>query len=122
LAALGEDSDEVASSLARSRVQGYCHQPRDCALARYLSAILAADPGVEQISVGHSELWVHGPHWWSLKAIFALPKPVRQFVRDFDEDRYPSLVAPERKVVVHAEPWMSRQTELVARMMPGPDR
>ena len=94
LQSLGDDADAVAATLAWEGVTGFRSQSRNCAIARYLGAVVGADPGVGVITVTQTAVCISGIHWWSPKVRRSLPHAIRQFIIGFDTGRYPQLVAP----------------------------
>lgn len=92
---LGDDADQVAATLVAEGVTGRRSQSRDCAIARYLGAVVGADPAVGTITVSQTAVCISGRHWWTPKARRSLPHAIRQFIIAFDTGRYPQLVAPE---------------------------
>lgn len=101
LASLGASSSEVATALEAQGVRGVPNDPYQCVLARYLSAIIPAEAGIEEVGVG-----VLSP--WSLRSELRvrlgsrprrplrvpLPAAVNRFLADFDGGRYPALADP----------------------------
>jgi hypothetical protein len=98
---LGQTSDQVAHSLTEAGVRGIPSDPFECALALYLSAILPAHPGIEEIAVGTTKKKKIGPSKliirqgslprWTIK--IRLTPVIRQFLADFDSCRYVELLA-----------------------------
>jgi hypothetical protein len=105
LGGLGENADDVAASLRKQGVQGQPQDKAQCAIARYLGAVVGAERRVRNISVGTSELSVSGPHWWSAKLVIEVPPAIQQFIRAFDRYQYPDLVAPVRSAASAIGPW-----------------
>jgi hypothetical protein len=95
LTGLGGTPDEVASALSREGVRGIPRDVKECAIARYVNAIISADKRVGRIVVGTTGLSLRGPHWWSSSTVMEMPVAIQQFVRAFDRDRYPFLVSAE---------------------------
>jgi hypothetical protein len=93
LRSLGSTKDDVARTLETAGVRGRPGNASDCALAVYLSAVVAADPRVRAVYVAPMRvlLTVDGRWWWPRLGV-ALPKVLRSFVADFDYLRYPELV------------------------------
>src|SRR3974390_3045130 len=83
LSDLGENADDVAASLRNQGVRGQPQDKAQCAIARYLGAVVGAEKRVRNISVGTSELAVSGPHWWSTKLVIEVPSAIQQFIRAF---------------------------------------
>ena len=96
LSNLGGNADAVATSLRNEGVRGQPQDKAQCAIARYLGAVVGADKRVRNISVGTSELSVSGPHWWSAKLVIEVPPAIQQFIRGFDRYQYPDLVSSVR--------------------------
>jgi hypothetical protein len=98
LTGLGSTPDEVASSLASEGVRGLPRDVKECAVARYVNAIISADKRVGRIVVGTTGLSLRGPHWWSSSTVMEMPVAIQQFVRAFDRDRYPFLLSADSPV------------------------
>jgi hypothetical protein len=92
LAALGQDADQVATSLAAGGVRGKRTSTRECAVAVYLSAIVGADERVSAIAVAGTRMRITLRSHWTPPVVVWLPPAVRQFVSAFDAGRFPSLV------------------------------
>jgi len=110
LGGLGSCEDEVAQSLQRAGVHGVPKDNRSCAVALYVGAVMASDPRIRSIKVGHCSLLIDmaavdsatietggidtgtSPAWRPAgRMLVQLPKPVRQFVAAFDARRYPAV-------------------------------
>jgi hypothetical protein len=93
---LGANRSEVAASLCDAGVWGARNDPRCCAVATYLGAVLGADPRVRSLTTGQSQvkIVVNGPVRFLPPVIVRvpLPQPVRQFIVAFDRGMYPMLV------------------------------
>ena len=92
LRSLGESPEEVAQRLEVAGVRGRPFNVSDCARAVYLSAVVAADPRVKAVYVAPErvQLTVHHRWWWPRLGV-RMPKPVREFVAQFDRLAYPKL-------------------------------
>lgn len=98
---LGQTPDQVASSLKTVGVRGVPSNAFECALARYLSCILPAHPGIEEIAVGTTKKQKLGPSKliirqgslprWTIKV--RLTPSIVDFLVNFDSHRYVELVA-----------------------------
>ena len=95
LRSLGGSEHEIAQQLEAAGVRGSPGKATDCALAVYLSAVVAADSRVRAVYVGPERVFIkgHHPRWWPWIGI-PLSKPLRGFVADFDKRVYPALVRP----------------------------
>ena len=93
LRALGDTKDDVARRLDAAGVRGAANNVSDCAVAVYLSAVVAADARVAAVLVGNDRVFVkvEGSRWY---VGVPLTKPLRAFVTDFDRHRYPTLERP----------------------------
>ena len=98
LRSLGTNKDEVAHRLEAAGVQGAPGKVAECAIAVYLSAVVAADPRVQRVLVSSERVFLRVRRWWWPWTGVALPKALRQFVVDFDHRRYPALVRPRAGV------------------------
>ncbi len=98
LAGLGRTPEEVAESLGQVGVQGVRKSNRSCAVARYVTAVMGAEPEIRSIAVGPCSLVVNLVHPDDSKPagrlLVQLPKAVRQFVSAFDAGSFPSLERP----------------------------
>jgi hypothetical protein len=83
----------VAQRLEAAGVRGTPGNVSDCALAVYLSSIVAADPLVKTVLVGSERVFVKLEGRWLFVGV-SLPKPLRRFIAEFDREAYPALVRP----------------------------
>lgn len=90
LAELGTTAVEVAESLQAAGVTGSRGDPRDCAVARYLGAVVGGERDVAGVSVGRSVLWLSRRGLRPAVRV-PLPVPVRHFVAAFDAGAHPEL-------------------------------
>ena len=104
LCSLGDSGEAIAQQLETAGVRGSPGKAWDCALAVYLSAVVAADPRVRAVYVGPERVFIKGhfPRWWPWIGI-PLSKPLRSFVADFDKRAYPMLVRPTTEADRSAE-------------------
>jgi hypothetical protein len=100
---LGGTSEAVATSLQQAGVQGDPFLVSRCPLARYLHAVVGAEPRVGKIKVGLYKAVINGPRWWQPLTV-DLPAPVRGFVVDFDRGRFPDLLRPHKGRPVPSAP------------------
>jgi hypothetical protein len=94
LGSLGGDSPEVAEHLRSAGVQGTPGDPRDCAIAVFLSAVVTADPAVRTIKVTTDSVVVSPTRRWQLPVVVGLSEALRTFVAGFDRRAYPELIRP----------------------------
>jgi hypothetical protein len=97
LAELGDSPDAVAGRLGDYGVVGVPGRADDCPVARYLKVVIGSERSVKVVGVLERRLRVtrHGAH---LPLSMVLPRGVADFVRCFDEGKYPELVArPARR-------------------------
>jgi hypothetical protein len=96
LVGLGTNRSEVAASLCDAGVWGARNNPRCCAVASFLGAVLGADPRVRSLTTGQSQvkIVVNGSLRFLPPTVvrIPLPQPVRQFIVAFDRGMYPMLV------------------------------
>lgn len=98
---LGDSPEEVAASLEQAGVHGVPGSNRSCAVALYVGALMGAHPRVRSVAVGQCSLLVNlvtpdlRPGG---RLLVQLPKPVRQFVAEFDAGHYPGLNRPPHAV------------------------
>jgi hypothetical protein len=98
LRSLGTNKDEVAHRLEAAGVQGAPGKVAECAIAVYLSAVVAADARVQRVVVSSERVFLRVRRWWWPWTGVGLPKALRQFVVDFDHRRYPELIRPRAAV------------------------
>ena len=94
LEALGGDSTGVASRLRELGVRGLPGDPGSCAIAVYLSAVIAADPAVKAVKVMPARVVVNPARRLRPPVVIGLPEPVRTFISAFDRNAMPELVRP----------------------------
>jgi hypothetical protein len=88
---LGATPGSVASNLAALRVLGRPKHSTDCAVARYLGAVVGTEPCVKTISV--SDRSVHVTMTGGRVPLrVGLPQPVCHFIQGFDSGCYPDLI------------------------------
>jgi hypothetical protein len=106
LGSLGRDADELARRLAEAGVKGTPSDPRDCAIAVYLSAFVPADPKVRSIKVTADRVVISTARRLRPPVVIRLPEALRQFVARFDRHVYPLLVrtGPEKQLSKPAAP------------------
>ena len=102
LRSLGSSKDEVAQRLEAAGVRGTPSSVSDCAIAVYLSAVVASDARVDAVLVGDHRVFIKLDGRWRLLGT-PLPKPLRRFVTDFDRRRYPALVRPAAEIGLTAQ-------------------
>jgi len=99
---MGSDADEVAATLRSAGVRGYRGNSVECAIARYLSAVLCADPMVKSVSVQVHSITVRtNPGYW-LGTRVRVPSAIAHFISGFDRGRFPELIG---KGGLHLDPW-----------------
>jgi hypothetical protein len=91
---LGDDARQVAASLAAAGVQGTPRDAQDCAIARYVGAVVVADPRVRSVTVYNAGLAIRSIRRWRRPIDVPLPGPVRGFIVAFDAERFPALMRP----------------------------
>jgi hypothetical protein len=92
LTALGDDADEVATTLESEGVRGKAHSSQGCAIAVYMTAIVGADHRVGSVIVTSTRLGIRPDSRWSPLIVVRLPRAVRQFISAFDAERFPHLL------------------------------
>jgi hypothetical protein len=92
LTSLGNTADAVAASLEAAGVRGVSANPRGCAVAVYLGAVIGADPQVRSVKVGRAEVVITPKRWWGRSIVVPIPPPAREFVVAFDAGRFPKLL------------------------------
>jgi hypothetical protein len=87
---LGPTPHDVAENLTKHGVTGLARDGRECAMARYVGAVVGADPSVTTICVPKHVLRIHRRGWPFVTCVhntFA----VTGFVERFDLGSYPLL-------------------------------
>lgn len=92
LESLGSDSSRVAERLRELGVRGLPGDPASCAVAVYLSAVIAADPAVKSVKVMPARVIISPAKGWRPPVVVGLPEAVRTFVAAFDRNAMPELV------------------------------
>jgi hypothetical protein len=93
---LGSTPEGVAQSLHRAGVRGDPFLVSRCPVARYLHAVVGAEPSVGKIKVGLYKAVINRPRWWRPVTI-GLPLPVRLFVLGFDRGQFPELLTQSKR-------------------------
>ena len=93
---LGSTPEAVGESLHRAGVRGDPFLVSRCPVARYLHAVVGAEPNVGKIKVGLYKAVINGPRWWRPMTI-GLPIPVRLFVLGFDRGQFPELLSQPKR-------------------------
>lgn len=110
---LGREPNEVAASLKGYGIRGQRGSSTDCAVARYLGAVVGGDPSVQSIVVRVQSVRLRSGHKWNLGTRVKVPTAVSRFICAFDQGRYPDLLG---------EPTKRRQvTEPVQRLPQNQD-
>lgn len=102
LGSLGGNAPQVARRLQDAGVQGTPGDPRDCAIAVYLSAVVTADPIVRAIKVTTDSVVISPSGRWRPPVVVGLSEALRTFVNGFDRRAYPELVRA-RPIASHEE-------------------
>ena len=93
LSRLGTTTAEVAATLESAGVRGVPRSGTSCAIARYLHAVMAAEPEVQSVMVSSEGVSISIRRWWSADIVVPVPAPVRQFIRHFDSGDFATLIA-----------------------------
>jgi hypothetical protein len=96
---LGDSPDAVAGRLTALGVRGIPGRADDCAVARYLKAVVGSERSVKVVGVLERRIRI-SRRGMRLPVSVPLPTGVANFVRNFDQGRYPVLLEP----VVNREP------------------
>lgn len=105
---LGDYSSEVAATLAASGVRGVPRNPFECAVSRYLHAVISAEEGIEEVGVGALSPWANRSEL-NLRLGSSprrpirvqLPGPVHEFLSEFDAGRFPGLTEEASRSAGH---------------------
>ncbi len=95
LSGLGGCGSEVAAALGDLGVRAEPRDPRDCAIAVYLRAVVGADHRIRAVAVQRDDVKVLTERArFNLPNVVTvrLPEPVRRFIEAFDEAAYPNLI------------------------------
>jgi hypothetical protein len=92
LGRLGTSTAEVAATLESAGVRGVPRSGTSCAVARYLHAVMAADPAVQSVVVSSEGVSISVRRWWLTDILVPVPGPVGQFIRQFDSGDFSTLV------------------------------
>lgn len=93
LKALGQDVTEITGSLDTQGVRGVPENSEQCVLAAYLNAVVGADPLVQSVRVLRETVHVRLTSRLCLPIVISLPVELRCFVRAFDAQLIPALLA-----------------------------
>lgn len=110
LGSLGGEPPEVARRLQSAGVQGTPGDPRDCAIAVYLSAIVTADPAIRAVKVTTDSVVISPARRWQPPIVVGLSEGLRTFVAGFDRRAYPELVRRRGEKVSRPEPAAPQST------------
>lgn len=109
---LGREPSEVASNLKGYGIRGQRGSSTDCAVARYLSAVVGGDPSIQSIVVRVQSVRIRCGHRWSLGTRVKVPTSVSRFICAFDQGRYPDLLGePVRRREFQGRPEQLPQTQ-----------
>jgi hypothetical protein len=87
---LGQDSFAVSERLRHDHVRGIPKSTRDCAVARYLNAVLSADLRVLTVEVTRDWIVVRSAGRRGVQV--RLPVSLMEFIARFDDGHYPELI------------------------------
>lgn len=88
---LGDRADAVADRLVAEGIRGVQQDKYDCPVARYLQAVVGADPSIWRLAVLYGRIRIsQSPS--SAPIYVRAPRALHAFVRAFDAGRYPDLV------------------------------
>jgi hypothetical protein len=92
---LGRTADEIAENLAAAGIAGQINEPCECALARYIQASGYESVGVINATppVGRFGDWFQVEATGSDGYVIGDSGPVADFIRAFDREEYPHLIA-----------------------------
>ncbi len=95
LTGLGSGQNGVAAALGDIGVRAEPRDPRECAIAVYLRAVVGIDHRIRSLAVQPTDVKVlTEPVRFGLPNIVTvrLPEPVRRFIEAFDQAAYPNLI------------------------------
>jgi hypothetical protein len=97
---LGSTTDQVVTTLEQSGVRGIPGNGTQCAVARYLHAVMGADPGVREVIVGNHAVNVRPTRrWWSTCVVVPLSPVICAFIQQFDRGTFATLVDKDSRAV-----------------------
>ena len=100
---LGSSPDAVAANLVALRAHGTPSNSSECAIARYLRAMVGTEMAVAEVAVSDRRIHVSRANR-HLPMTVRLPAAVTKFIRAFDGGGYPELVegplSPGRSLTV----------------------
>ncbi|HMK63111.1 MAG TPA: hypothetical protein VK386_05790 [Acidimicrobiales bacterium] len=95
LCSLGDTPVLIASKLEALGVRAIPRDPDGCAIAVFLHAALAIDPGITSVKVTNKKVVLKTPQHWRRSVHVRLSGPLRRFVESFDAELFPALVRAE---------------------------
>ena len=93
LRCLGSDLCAIACSLEAHGVHGMRRNAEECALARYVRAVVESEPGISRVLVWQESIRVVWTSRLRRPVVLPLPSSLVEFVAAFDAGRFPRLVA-----------------------------
>lgn len=93
LTSLGDDPRHVAGRLQAAGVVGTPGNVKDCAIARYLTAVVGADTRIRCVKVTNRSVALTASRSWRPLRV-RLPRPLQEFVVGFDHCLHPELIRP----------------------------
>jgi hypothetical protein len=91
LDSLGDSPGRISDRLRAEGVKGVPGESRNCALARYLQAVIGAEQSVTSVSVFERSIRIRRPGFHP-PTFVTLPKAASAFIRDFDTGSFPELI------------------------------
>jgi hypothetical protein len=89
---LGDTVSRIAESLRNQGVTGEPSSSRDCVVARYLDAVIGADPAVDRVIVLRERVEVRMRKRLQPRVFVRTPPPIENFIRAFDANAFPELL------------------------------
>jgi hypothetical protein len=93
---LGQNVREVAESVASAGVTGALRHSDGSPVARYINAVVGADPQVRSVTVFRRVVLIRLRRGISPPIKIKLPKALREFTAAFDAECFPQLVVTIR--------------------------
>lgn len=93
LSSLGDDPRRIADRLRADGALGTPGNVKDCAIARYLGAVVGADTRVRCVKVTNRAVVLSAKHSWRPLRV-RLTRPLQEFVVRFDHCLHPELIRP----------------------------
>ncbi|HXC79722.1 MAG TPA: hypothetical protein VNU19_22030 [Candidatus Acidoferrum sp.] len=89
---LGPTVDAVAATLQAEGIRGVRRDESGCVVARYINAVMGADPRIRKVAVKARSVLLVRRAWWMSVVCVPVPSAVTGFIVEFDRGGFPALV------------------------------